>query len=95
MNVNNHLQALQQLFSSERVTTAREVQKPGGDGQRVLADTDEATLSFAASLASKGPADSDVRMEKVAQVQQALAAGTYDIPGSAVAGKIIDHMLGD
>lgn len=95
MNVNNHLQTIQQLFSSERVTTARAVKTPGGDAQRASTGTDEATLSFAASLASQGPADSDVRMEKVAQVQQALAAGNYDISSSAVAGKMIDHLLGD
>jgi hypothetical protein len=27
-------------------------------------------------------------------VQQALAAGTYDVKASAVAGKVIDAMLG-
>ena len=35
-----------------------------------------------------------VRMEKVAAIQAALAAGTYDVPASAVASKLVDAMLG-
>ena len=33
-------------------------------------------------------------MEKVAEIQQALASGTYNVPAAAVAGKMIDQMLG-
>jgi anti-sigma28 factor (negative regulator of flagellin synthesis) len=33
-------------------------------------------------------------MEKVAEIQQALTSGTYNIPASQVAGKMIDQMLG-
>jgi len=33
-------------------------------------------------------------MEKVAAIQQALADGTYSVPASEVAGRMIDHMLG-
>jgi anti-sigma28 factor (negative regulator of flagellin synthesis) len=35
-----------------------------------------------------------VRTDKVAAVQAALAAGTYDVPASAVASKVVDSMLG-
>jgi anti-sigma28 factor (negative regulator of flagellin synthesis) len=34
-----------------------------------------------------------VRTDKVASVQAALAAGTYDVPALAVASKIVDAML--
>ncbi|MFP5230338.1 MAG: flagellar biosynthesis anti-sigma factor FlgM [Acidobacteriota bacterium] len=93
MNIQNNLQGLQQLFSSEAVTqTAGKtgaspsgVPKPG---------TDQATLSSAASVAAAAAPDSDVRMEKVTAIQQAIAAGTYQVPASAVAGKMIDHMMG-
>lgn len=94
MNVNNHLQAMQQLFSSQQVTATGTGTARSAGGQRVSAGADEATLSFAASLAAQTPADSDVRTEKVAEVQQALAAGEYNVPSAAVAGKVIDHMLG-
>jgi anti-sigma28 factor (negative regulator of flagellin synthesis) len=35
-----------------------------------------------------------VRPEKVAGIQAALAAGTYNVPASAVAAKLVDAMLG-
>jgi negative regulator of flagellin synthesis FlgM len=53
---------------------------------------DQATLSQAAEVlqSADGP---DVRMDKVAAVQQALAAGTYSVPAEKVAEKMIDTML--
>jgi anti-sigma28 factor (negative regulator of flagellin synthesis) len=34
-------------------------------------------------------------MEKVAEIQAALASGSYNVPSSAVASKVVDAMLGD
>ena len=36
---------------------------------------------------------SDVRIDKVAAIQQALASGSYAVSASDVAGKLIDHLL--
>jgi flagellar biosynthesis anti-sigma factor FlgM len=93
MNVNNDLQGLQQLFSSQEATRATNGRSANGAGA-VQAEGDRATLSSAASLAAQSAPDADVRMEKVTQVQQALASGTYNVPASEVAGKMIDQMLG-
>jgi anti-sigma28 factor (negative regulator of flagellin synthesis) len=38
-------------------------------------------------------AEVDVRTDKVAAAQAALAAGTYNVPASAVASKVLDDML--
>jgi len=38
--------------------------------------------------------DSDVRTDKVAGIQSALAAGTYNVSASAVATKVVNSMLG-
>jgi negative regulator of flagellin synthesis FlgM len=93
MNVNNSLQGLQQLFSSQEVTPAND--KAGSqEAQVAQVGGDQATLSAAASVAASSAPDSDVRMDKVAEVQAALASGTYNVPASAVAGKMIDQMLG-
>ena len=56
--------------------------------------SDSATFSSAGSEVSLTAADSGIRMDKVASVQAALAAGTYNVPASAVASKMVDAMLG-
>ncbi|MGA9670239.1 MAG: flagellar biosynthesis anti-sigma factor FlgM [Terracidiphilus sp.] len=56
--------------------------------------SDRATLSDAGSEVSLAAADSGVRTDKVASIQAALAAGSYDVPASAVASKMVDVMLG-
>lgn len=92
MKVTNELQGL------EQIVPAREIAKAGAAGQAQgtagSAAADEATLSSAASLAAQAAPDSDVRMEKVVQVQQAMATGSYDVPASDVANKMIERMLG-
>ncbi|MGB9032630.1 MAG: flagellar biosynthesis anti-sigma factor FlgM [Acidobacteriaceae bacterium] len=93
MNVSNNLQALQQLFSSPEVTETA-AKTNAAVAQKADAGADQATLSTAASLAAAAAPDSDVRMEKVAEIQQALASGTYNVPAAAVAGKMIDQLLG-
>lgn len=55
---------------------------------------DRATLSSAGAEVSQAAADSGVRMEKVAAIQSALAAGTYNVPAPAVAEKVVEAMLG-
>jgi negative regulator of flagellin synthesis FlgM len=56
--------------------------------------SDSATLSSAGSEVSLAASESDVRTGKVAAIQSALAAGTYSVPASAVASRVVDAMLG-
>jgi negative regulator of flagellin synthesis FlgM len=55
---------------------------------------DLATLSSAGSQVSATASGDGVRMDKVAAIQSALASGTYNVPASAVASKVMDSMLG-
>jgi flagellar biosynthesis anti-sigma factor FlgM len=55
--------------------------------------SDLATLSNAGSEVSQAAGGDGVRMDKVTAIQQALAAGTYFVPASAVAGKLVDSMM--
>lgn len=55
--------------------------------------SDLATLSSAGSQVSQAAANDGVRLDKVAAIQAALAAGTYSVPASAVASKVIDAMI--
>jgi negative regulator of flagellin synthesis FlgM len=56
--------------------------------------SDRATFSSAGSEVSATAGEPDVRTEKVAGVQAAMAAGNYNVPASAVASKVVDFMLG-
>lgn len=95
MNVSNNLQGMQQLFSSQEVArTASQTNPSATSAAQPEAGSDHATLSAAASFAAAAAPDSDVRMDKVTAIQQALASGTYNVPASEVAGKMIDQMLG-
>ena len=55
---------------------------------------DHATVSAAGTGISQSSGGSDVRLEKVAAVQQALANGTYNVPAEAVASSVVNSMLG-
>ena len=57
----------------------------------MITDGDTASISAAAVAAASGV--SDVRIDKVAAIQQALASGSYAVSASEVAGKLIDHLL--
>jgi negative regulator of flagellin synthesis FlgM len=60
-----------------------------------LSVDDQAHLSALANIVSQSLARPDVRTDKVAAVQAALASGSYHVDASAVAGKVITHLLGE
>jgi len=55
---------------------------------------DQASLSTVGGVMAQAlSASDDVRTDKVAALQQSIAAGTYNVPASAVADKIISALL--
>jgi len=94
MDIRNNVDGLKTLLgvSATPPGQAPAVRKesPGADAFA----PDQAILSSAGSEASQTVSGSDVRSEKVAAVQAAIAACTYDVPASAVADKVVDAMLG-
>ena len=54
---------------------------------------DDAKLSTAAGAVAQALSGSDVRTEKVAALQQSIAAGTYNVSSSDVADKLISALL--
>jgi flagellar biosynthesis anti-sigma factor FlgM len=54
---------------------------------------DEATLSSAANLVGQALSGNDVRVEKVAALQQSITAGTYSVSSSDVADSILRNLV--
>ena len=66
----------------------------GQSADAIQLTADSATLSSAGSEVAQTAGESGVRADKVASVKAALIAGTYEVPASAVAAKLVDAMLG-
>jgi negative regulator of flagellin synthesis FlgM len=94
MDIRSSLDGLKSLLGvTQPATTAPQARSSATAGSGAAA-SDRATLSSAGSEVALTAADSDVRTDKVTSVQAALAAGTYDVPASAVASKMVDAILG-
>lgn len=98
MEIGNSLEGLKSLLGlsapSPPVSGSRSQGTAGAsapDGDR--AASDRVTLTSAASEVSQAAGEDGVRTEWVAQVQAAIAAGTYNVPAAAVASKVVDAML--
>jgi flagellar biosynthesis anti-sigma factor FlgM len=93
MDIRNSLDGLRSLLGANPTAPSM----PQGKGSTSAApssfDSDRATFSSAANEVSQTASGEGVRADKVAAVQAALVAGTYDVPASAVASRMIDSML--
>ena len=97
MEIRNNAEALKAFLGVSSLSSPQEHQIRGNESTPAQAAFagDEATLSHAGTEVSQSAAQTGVSSDKVAAIQQAMAAGTYNVPASAVAGKVIDAMLGD
>ena len=89
----NNMHTVNRAQMASEVSSAAAASKPENDSEGDLAGKDSATLGAGATLASHMAHVSDVRMEKVAGVQQAMAAGSYYVDAGKVADKIILSIL--
>ncbi len=96
MDIRNSLDGLKSLLGvNPTVPSAPQSRNTSATGTNGTAlDSDRATLSNAGSEVSQAVSEEGVSAEKVASIQAALAAGTYNVPASAVASKMVDAMLG-
>lgn len=93
MNISNGIENLAQIFPAQ-TGSAPAAAKSGNPPPSAELGADKAELSAVATQVAQTAATSDVRLDKVASIQNALQAGTYDVPASAVAQKLITSMLG-
>ena len=94
MDIRNSLEGLKNLLGVPAATTATSQTRASSTTEPSALTSDHATVSSAGSEVALTAADSDVRTDKVANIQAALATGTYNVPASAVASKMVDSMLG-
>ena len=90
MDVQNDLQGISQVAGPIEVSGAK--QATAQTTTDTLNKTDEAHLSIAAHLVSQALVLPEVRTDKIASIQNALASGSYQVSSSDLAAKIIDHM---
>jgi flagellar biosynthesis anti-sigma factor FlgM len=94
MDIRSSLDGLKTLLGvTPAATTAAQRAKAGPATDGTSLNSDRATLSSAGSEVAQSAMDGGVRADKVAEIRNALQAGTYDVPASAVAAKMVDAML--
>ncbi len=94
MDIRSSMDGLRSLLGVNPTATSAAQSKSSTAATGSSFDSDKATFSSAASEVSQSASAENVRADKVASVQSALAAGTYNVPASVVASKVIDSMLG-
>lgn len=94
MEIRNNMDGLKTLLEigSASVTAGSSAEVHASPSAQPLAG-DVATLSNVGARIQQTSAGSDLRTEKVASVQAALAAGTYKVDPVRVAGRMVETML--
>jgi negative regulator of flagellin synthesis FlgM len=95
MDIRSSLDGLKSLLGTAAPTpVATQPARSGATAGGSALGSDQVTFSSAGSEVSQTAGDPSVRMDKVAGIQAALAAGTYNVAPSAVASRLVDAMLG-
>ena len=94
MDIRNSLDGLRSLLGVNPAPQPAAGTKSNATAGGSALGSDRATLSSAGSEVSLTVGEDGVRTDKVAAVQAALQAGTYDVSPAAVASKMVDAMLG-
>lgn len=102
MSYANGVGTLQQVLSSITPATTQATESANAPNQRNVAvvanaeranPADQTSLSSTSGMIAHVLSGSDVRPEKVAALQQAIALGSYSISSSDLAGKMIQSLL--
>jgi negative regulator of flagellin synthesis FlgM len=98
MKISNGTENLTQIPPSQTSPSVKAQQSTANPAQTAHAG-DKANLSATGTQVAHSAATatvsgvSDIRLDKVASIQAALQAGSYRVPASDVARKVVDAML--
>ncbi len=102
MSGTDGISSLQKALGSLNLTDTKQA-KPATGLEKALAGRetsnlsartyDQASVSVAGGLAAQGTSEGDVRLDKVAALQQQIASGTYLVSASDVADKLVQSLL--
>lgn len=98
MTSTNSINSLQHLIGTVATGGSTEAKRPdsatsGSSATSNVGKLDQASLSSASTLVGQALSGSDVRTAKVSALQQAIASGSYRVPSSAIADKIVSSLL--
>jgi len=93
MEIGSNLNGLNSLQELTKVAPTVTQAQSGAAQAKKESLSDRATLSSAASVMAQSAANGDVRTEKTAEIQAALAAGSYHVEPAEVAVKVVDSMI--
>jgi len=93
MDIRSSLDGLKTLLGVTPASSQPARPQAGKPAESSVLSSDRATLSSAGSEVAQAVGDGGLRSEKVAQIRAVLEAGTYSVPASAVAAKVVDAML--
>lgn len=94
MDIRNSMDGLKTLLGvpSTPAAASQSATNVAGAAAKPLTG-DQATFSSAGATIQQTATDAGIRTDKVASVQAALAAGSYNVAASAVATKVVESML--
>jgi negative regulator of flagellin synthesis FlgM len=88
-----HALSLAASTSTKPVADAATSETNGSASAQASVQVDQANLSSTGGIMAQALDGSDARPAKVAALQQAIASGSYNVPSSDVAEKVIDSLL--
>lgn len=92
--IGNNSVSSSHLDRADRVQTDQPSKTSAAPASVVSDGKDTATLSGASNVLAQAAATTDdVRTEKVAALKAAVDAGTYSVPSTAVADKLLNSLL--
>ncbi len=92
MDIRSNVDGLRNLLWAPSSVSEQPV-KSQTSSPRASLGGDHATVSSAAAEVASASSESDVRLDKVAEVRTAIASGEYNVPAEAVAGRVVESML--